>query len=178
MPQSSTSSSLSPLPRRVSSPFKPPVPRNNYPTSCSSFSSPPSSRSSSNNSTPFTSPNTTSASITFHLPNAQNPETQPANDPSTQDFEFDDLFTFNSHSITASSQQKSSSLVGGSSKRTSAPILTPSPQPQRRHWSKFSFSHYKPPEPTINTTTTHRPKPLEPPRPPPGPNYGSKGHSR
>jgi hypothetical protein len=177
----------SPIPPHVSSSSNLSFPRKNNSSTCSSYSC-PSSTSSNNsnnkNNSPSISPITAFSPVTFDLVYAQMPTSHPTNDPSNQDFEFDDLFTFTSQSNSRLSPQPSSSssshVTTGSSKRTATPLVAPHPQPQRRNWSRFSFSHYVAPElsSTATTTITHQPTNSTSTRPPLKQRLGSSGHRR
>jgi hypothetical protein len=98
--------------------------------------------------------------------NAHIPASHSSNDPGTQDFDFDDLFTFTNQSNPAtvrSSQQLPPHLKVA--KTAPHPSLTPQSQrpsqPQQRNWSIFSFSHYNVAPPSASTTTpTINPKSL------------------
>lgn len=87
---------------------------------------------------PFPAMSTLSTSRPLVSPTSQRPQPK-TNDPSTQDFSFEDLFSFSETSDKPSTSSKSSMARYGqaSSKQD---------QPRVRDWSKFSFSHYPPSE--------------------------------
>jgi hypothetical protein len=90
----------------------------------------------------------------LYLHYVQDPTPYPSSDPSAQDFDFEDLFTFTSrprpdistyHSSSPLQQQSSSPYVKSSNGTASYSPIPGSelpPQPQGRNRSKFSFSHY------------------------------------
>ncbi len=123
----------------------------NYPLSTSSTSS-----TSSNTTTPLYS-RTTSTSNTSNLIYDLVPTPYPSSDPSTQDFDFEDLFTYTNYPPTKMLPSYPPSLHPKSSKGGPSPDINSQPQPDRRNWSKFSFSHYNLPPPRPKTSYTTLP---------------------
>jgi hypothetical protein len=111
-------------------------------------------------------PGTTSA-LTFDLIYDLTITTQHSNDPSTQDFEFEEIFTFTDHSrpTTGSSQPSSSSFVP--LKGCQAPIRQPQPQPQpqRRNWSNLPFACCNVPQSATSSHPVHSKRTQEQPLP-------------
>ncbi len=80
---------------------------------------------------------------------APSPTSYPSNDPSTQDFDFDDLFTFTNYTHPTllpphalSSGQPSSRPDPPRREAENGRKVASQPRPKLRIWSKFSFSHY------------------------------------
>jgi hypothetical protein len=150
--RSSSSSSSSALPRSA----VPSLALTNFPTKhCLSTSL--TSSTSSNTSSHLL--HTTAIPISrIDLVNAHIPASRSSDDPSAQDFDFDDLFTFTNQSNPAAA---GSSLKPPphlkAPKGAQHPSLMPQPQrlpqPQQRNWSIFSFSHYNVAPPSTSTTT-------------------------
>jgi hypothetical protein len=138
-PTHQTSSSSSPASRILSFPH----------TGISSSSSKPSSSASSTASSPA-SPN----HVTIYWPSAPASTLHQLGDPSTQDFDFDDLFNADS---TTTIPSPASMAATTSPPLPSRRVQTSSTgQPRRRDWSTFSFSHYSRPQQRVPVQSSEK----------------------